>query len=620
MSTSNAVLASDDNRALWTTLPGNATDETFCASWLSLQCEMITDVKSAVVLLGPPDGGPYQPAAVWPNGQDNEQQLRAAGKQALEERSPLIIKRRARNEANGSIQEWYEVAYPILIALRLYGVVVLKVTSRPTAELEAVLRQVSWGAAWLEVLVHRRNIIENVTGNERRQTVLDVLATAVEHERFYEAATALVTDLAVRLVCERVSLGFAGPDNHIRLKTMSHSARFAKRANLTRAIEAAMDETLDQETHVLYPADPSTPFQVTRRHQELARQDSAGAVCSVPLGGEGQIYGVLTFERLADNPFDRATVELCEAIAAIAGPVLELKLREDRPLASRAAEALRARLTTLIGPGHIALKLAGAGLAAAVLFFAFVQTQYRVSAKTLIEAETQRVAVAPFNGYISAARVRAGDLVHAGEILATLDDRDLKLEQLKWSSQKEQYAKQYNLAMAQRNAAQVKITAAQIAQADAELALAEDQLARTHVRAPIDGIVVSGDLSQSIGAPAERGQVLFEVAPLDAYRIILQVDEREAADVAVGQRGKIMLSAFPTRALAFTVVKITPVSAAREGRNFFRVEANMEQAPPQLRPGMEGVGKIDIGKRRLIWIWTHRGIDWLRLLIWSWLP
>jgi hypothetical protein len=32
------------------------------------------------------------------------------------------------------------------------------------------------------------------------------------------------------------------------------------------------------------------------------------------------------------------------------------------------------------------------------------------------------------------------------------------------------------------------------------------------------------------------------------------------------------------------------------------------------------VGKIDIGQRRLIWLWTHRGMDWLRLWVWTWLP
>ncbi len=619
MNHSNAALASDRDGSLWSQLPAAVTDDNFCASWLAFQCDLIAGVTAGSVLFGAPDRGPYQPAANWPAGQDNAQQLNAIATQALQERSPLIVQRSARADSRGPTLQWYEVAYPILVSDRLYGVVVLKISSRPQAQLETVVQQLSWGAAWLEVLVHRQNSMASATRNERLRTVLDVLAPVLEQEKFIEAATAFVTDLSGRLVCERVSLGF--DDGHrIHVKAMSHSARFGKRANLTRAIEAAMEETLDQETCVVFPSESDTASLFTRHHQELARQHGAGAVCSVPLGRDGRIYGVLTFERLADDPFSSSTVEMCEAIAALAGPILELKFNEDKSLADRTIEALRKRAAMLIGPRHLAPKMAGVGLLLTIVLSSIVTAQYRVPAKTIIEAQTQRVAVAPFNGYIAAARVRAGDVVRAGEILATLDNRDLKLEQLKWSSQKEQYSKQYNLAMAQRNAAQVKITAAQVAQADAELGLIEDQLGRTDVRAPIDGLVVSGDLSQSIGAPAERGQVLFEVAPLDAYRVILQVDERDAAEIAVGQRGKIALSAFPTKPLDFTVDKITPVSAAREGRNYFRVEAKMDQAPAQLRPGMEGVGKIDIGKSQLIWLWTHRGVDWFRLLIWSWLP
>src|SRR6185503_17777475 len=135
--------------------------------------------------------------------------------------------------------------------------------------------------------------------NERLQTVLDVVASAVGHEGFDDAATALVTDLAVQLVCERVSLGWVDQQN-ITLKTMSHSARFGKRANLTRAIEAAMNETLDQETLIVCPPVAKASHLITRRHEELSRQHGVGAVCSVPLGREGQIFGVLTFERLSD--------------------------------------------------------------------------------------------------------------------------------------------------------------------------------------------------------------------------------------------------------------------------------------------------------------------------------
>ena len=48
-------------------------------------------------------------------------------------------------------------------------------------------------------------------------------------------------------------------------------------------------------------------------------------------------------------------------------------------------------------------------------------------------------------------------------------------------------------------------------------------------------------------------------------------------------------------------------------KSYFRVEAEISAATGRLRPGMEGVGKVEVGDRRLIWIWTHRFVDWLRL-------
>jgi len=109
-------------------------------------------------------------------------------------------------------------------------------------------------------------------------------------------------------------------------------------------------------------------------------------------------------------------------------------------------------------------------------------------------------------------------------------------------------------------------------------------------------------------------------APLDAYRIIMKVDERDIPDVALGQGGNLALSSMPHDPLPLVVEKITPVSVVEEGRNFFRVEASAKGGIEKLRPGMEGVGKIEVERRRLVWIWTHGFVDWLRLWIWSWLP
>src|SRR4029434_57004 len=85
----------------------------------------------------------------------------------------------------------------------------------------------------------------------------------------------------------------------------------------------------------------------------------------------------------------------------------------------------------------------------------------------------------------------------------------------------------------------------QIRQAESQLALAEEKLARARIIAPFDGIVVSGDLSQMLGSPVEKGKTLFEIAPLDSYRLIIQVDERDVRYIAVGQSGTPALAGTP---------------------------------------------------------------------------
>ena len=102
--------------------------------------------------------------------------------------------------------------------------------------------------------------------------------------------------------------------------------------------------------------------------------------------------------------------------------------------------------------------------------------------------------------------------------------------------------------------------------------------------------------------------------------MIVDVDEREIADVVTGQKGILVLSSIASESFAFTVANVTSVTTAKEGHNYFRVEALLDGTHERLRPGMEGVGKIEIERRRLIWIWTHRLVNWLRLTLWTWWP
>lgn len=597
-----------------------ATDlKTFCQSWLSLQCNMIGDVRSAMVLLGAPDRGPFSPVAVWPAPDVNVTHLAASAERALKERRGLLLRNDPASPQESRPSENLQISYPVEILGKIHGVVVLEVKDRPSQGVQAIMRQLHWGSAWLEVMFQRADILKTEETNERLKGALDLVTSVVEQERFQPSAMAFVTRLATQLECERVSLGFEHRKRS-RVSALSHSAEFGKQMNLLRAIGSAMDEAIDQKATIVYPSPRDGVPLVTRAHEELSRQHGAGTILTIPIRKEDKYFGGLTLERPAHKPFDEEEIKLCEMAGSMVGPILYVKKREDRWLVTKAGESLATQLKKLIGPGHLAFKLISILIVALMVFFYFAEWDYRVSAPTTLEGTIQRAICAPFDGFISDARVRAGDVAKAGDILCVMDDRDLKLERLKWASQKEQLLKQHREAMAKHERPQILILQARMDQADAQIALLDEQLARAKVTAPFNGVIMKGDLSQSLGAPVERGQVLFEMAPLDSYRVIIEVDERDISRIALGQRGELVLSSMPHQVFPLVIEKITPVSIAREGRNFFRVEARLENNTERLRPGMEGIGKVMIDRRRLIWIWTHELTDWLRLKLWTWIP
>jgi RND family efflux transporter MFP subunit len=614
-----SVPSVEQDHRLWATFAEAATVEAFCQSWLALQCGMIGGVRAGLVLLGPPDRGPYRPIAIWPTGRRNLKHLTKTAERTLAERRGLVVKSEA-DIANGeSANDCYEVSYPIEVRGVLHGATVLEIPSRSDDKLKGAMRRLHWGAAWLELLFSREKITAEIAARERIQSALELVSSTLGHERCYAAAMAFATALATKLECERVSIGFVDR-GRMRVFAVSHSAEFKQQTNLVRSISEAMDEAVDQRETIVYPTASPGSIVVSRAHGELARQHGSGALCSIPLEALGVPIGALMLERPLDRPFETEAIELGQSVAALAGPILDQHRRDDRWLIAKAADSARSYFISLFGPQHVALKLVSIGVVGLVLFCLLVKGDYRVSAKTVLEPIVQRAATAPFNGYIHEAPVRAGDLVQAGQVLCTLDDRELRLERLKSLGKYEEYQKEYHKAMAGGEAAKVKILAAQIHQVEAEIALLNDQLNHTKLLAPFDGIVVTGDLSRQLGAPVEKGKVLFEIAPLDSYRLVIEVDERDIADVVVGQRGSLMLSAFPSEIIDVTVKKITPVSTAKEGRNFFRIEAQFDQPHDRLRPGMEGAGKIEIDRRSLIWIWTHQIVDWIRLAVWSWIP
>lgn len=610
--------------ALWRQLSEAETEADFCFFWLQLQCRMISDTVCGVVLLSHQGDSNFAPVAFWPQNQRSHAHLAKVIEQTVKEQKGVVLRSDSEEPLDVPAEQLhFYLAYPIKINKVLYGVAALEVGPRPPAQLQTAMRQLQWGIPWIENWILRQMTGATEQLSKRLNFALEITAIALQEKGFKASATACCTELATRLGCDRVSIGFL-KKNQVKLEALSHSAQFGKQMNLIRAIGNVMDEALEQAALLIYPPRDEKHKTVLRAHAELARQHNSDNILTIPfLDEEGEGYGALTFERTStgkEDVFDLATVELCDTVASFIGPILKEKRLNDRLLIGKIKSSIQDQIQMVIGSEHLAAKLIIIGVLILSVFFAFARGDYRVTAKTTLEGEIQRAVTAPFEGYLDEAEVKAGALVKEGQIMARLNDRDLNLERSKWASQLAQHQLEYRKAMAEGDTAAASILQEQVHQAEAQLRLLDEQLARTRITAPFSGLVVSGDLSQSLGTPLEKGQVLFEIAPLDSYRVILQVDENEISAIMPGQQGELILNAMPATPLAFTVKTITPVTLAEEGRSFFKIEATLDELSQRVRPGMEGYGKIFIDHRRLIWIWTHDFITWVRLKIWSWLP
>ncbi|GEO98821.1 efflux RND transporter periplasmic adaptor subunit [Methylobacterium haplocladii] len=595
--------------ALWQVLQTAQTLQAAAEAWLMLQAPMLGAPRASVLIPGTSVG--LAPIAVYPIQTECEVGLRETAEAALRENRPVV-----QAMEDGGSGAW--IALPVALDGERFAVTAFAIEGRDKDELRGAIRQIQWGSAWL--VAKQAELIGR--GNQktlaRSSSVLGLLAGVLEQSRFSAACTAAVTDLAIAFGCQRAAIGFMRRGT-ARIKAISHSAQFGREMNLVRRLGACMNEAIDQRSLILFPA-PEGDVYVTTAHEDLARLQYGGRVLTVPMLVDDRFVGALTLERPADQPFSLDTIEQINACAAAIGPVLEEKRQNDRWLAAKAAESVMDGMRLVVGPNRTGLKLGIAGVLAAILALSAIKIDYRVTADARIEGLVRRSVVASYDGYLKTAEHRAGDTVRKGDLLAALEDRDLALERLRWVTERQQRTYEYDKALATRQPATINVVKSQIDQADAQIRLLDEQLSRSKFHAPFDGLIVSGDLSQAIGGAVSRGQVLFEIAPLDSYRVVLSVDERLIADLSEGQTGHVLATSLPDQPQALTVQTITPVAEAKNGRNLFRVEGRITDGATRLRPGMEGIAKVDVDRRLLVWVWARPIVDWLRLSLWHWWP
>ncbi|MEP0846687.1 MAG: HlyD family efflux transporter periplasmic adaptor subunit [Phycisphaerae bacterium] len=434
-----------------------------------------------------------------------------------------------------------------------------------------------------------------------------------------ELAFNITNALRARLKCDQAALSLA---QRQRVRILSISGLDDVRHNSPGAarIRSAMEECLDHGAFIAWSSPASIGADsmagAHRLHRAWSEAAGGASVVSIPLFAGPRIAAILSLRRAPDRPFRADEIERIQKSVSPYAPALLLLRRATRGVLAHACESTKAALAALLQPGKAGRKVAIAVAVALAAWVAFGTLPYRITAPCVLAPAKARHVSVPFDGILASARVVAGERVRAGDVLCELDRRELELQQAEIQAQLAVAEHERLRAMAERSPVDAALAESNERLLRTRLQIVESRIERSRIRSPIDGIVVAGDLRQRVGGALRMGEPCFEVAPLSDWRVEVELPQYAAADVLIGQPGAYVDQARPEQPRALRIARVAPKSEAREGRSVFIAEAEVSLESDWLRPGMEGVARIEAGPRPVWWLAAHRVIDYLRANFW----
>jgi RND family efflux transporter MFP subunit len=179
-----------------------------------------------------------------------------------------------------------------------------------------------------------------------------------------------------------------------------------------------------------------------------------------------------------------------------------------------------------------------------------------------------------------------GKPVHKGDLLARLDDREVRA-QLTELRAREEFSKRELSRVTEligRGSATTQSherASMDLRQIQGLISVQMEKIENYTIVSPMDGVVLRRD--GEIGEIAEAGQILFRVGVPKPLRVVAEVNEEDIPRVAVGQAVLLRTDAFINQLLEGKVSEITPMGDAVA--KTYRIRIALPDDTP-LKPGM----------------------------------
>ena len=450
--------------------------------------------------------------------------------------------------------------------------------------------------------------------------MLDLAAQVMAEKRFGAATLVLVNGLAAHFGAAQVALGWR-IHGAMRTVAISHVDKFEHNTENVHLLDEVFMEALGQANPVWHGADDLDPALAA--HGKLGRTLSFQRLYALPLtdahgdGNPASAGAVLLLgfnQARAEAPPD---ADLLLSMGFLQ-PWLQQLQQRDRWWGARLRDWSTQLLTRGFGPSHPWRRFGAVAASLLLLFAIFGSITYRIEASAQLTTDATRLISAQFDGRVEAVQASAGDIVKAGDKLATLDTRELRQQQLDLGAERQRLEAEADKARASGNLAELGIAQARSAQAEARLTRIGQYLAQAQAVSPFDGVVVAGERKDLLNAPVKKGDNLFRVARIDGLYVEILVPERDVRYIKANAKGELRLLSRPDQVIPFTLSTVIPMAQVKgqEG-NHFVVKGKLDKAPEAWwRPGMSGIVVVEAGKENVTWILTHRLVDTLRMKLW----
>lgn len=261
----------------------------------------------------------------------------------------------------------------------------------------------------------------------------------------------------------------------------------------------------------------------------------------------------------------------------------------------------------------------GAGVAA--LLLVLIQFPMRVDGPATVTAARLAQLETQVEGTVKKVYAKEGQAVKQGDVLADLDDWDYRAALGAAQAKLSTANAAMNQALASNDGTEAGVQRVQVDYWRSEVDRARERLERTHLRAPIGGVVSTPHIQNFAGKHLAVGDSFAEIADTSNATVDVAVDE---SDVALLNHPKkpmgasVKLDGFPAQTFKGTVDIVSPKSEALGDHRVYFARVTVPNPEGEMRPGMQGRAKINSGWRPLGYVLLRKPAMWVWSLLWNW--